>query len=71
MDSDDHEKIVNEQRELVRKPKEGAELFATVPIALNSRHPVHHLRGRKFLPITVAYDSLCVLDDRQVVPLPS
>jgi len=71
MDSDDHEKFVNEQRELVRKAKEGAELFATVPIKLNSRHPVHHLRGRKFLPITVAYDSLCVLDDRQVVPLPS
>ena len=66
MAPEDHSALVQEQKELFEKAREGQELYATIPIKLNNKHPIPRLRGRQFLPITIAYSKPDVMADRQV-----
>lgn len=57
IDQDDFTRFLNDQSVLFDKFRRREEIYASVPIIINQAHPVERYRGRRFLPITLAYTS--------------
>lgn len=55
MEPGDFKRFLSDQVKLSAAFERGEEIYATVPIKINQKHPVERMRGRRFLPITIAY----------------
>jgi len=58
MDPDSFNNFVADQHNLSIALSRGEELYASVPMLINDRHPLEGFRGHSFIPITIAYSDL-------------
>jgi hypothetical protein len=55
MDQHDFDAFCSEQMGLYDNLRRSEELYATIPMKINQKHPYPSIRGREFLPIAIAY----------------
>lgn len=66
IDKDDLTSYLSDQKRMLEAVKRGEEIYASIPMKINNKHPNRAFRGRSYLPITIAYSNPIQRDYAQI-----